>query len=371
MPSISARSIVAVSTLLAATAASYAGPHFIYFTDPDRDIFGRASWSAQQGFFGLYNFPNPGPATNPGKIAGMGGFGVFDDAGGGTLHILDGQADVSVAPRVHSLVLASYSSIINPQIVATGSPANAMDNPSDMIRDPVRNRWLVLDNPGVPLNPGPVDNVLSLPGGGVVNNLYTEPADNPGSAFFQDPVAVTRGAVTDEYMVLCRNGGVAGQGGSQDGNASALWRMTLDASGNVASMNLALDFTTAGLPGLVTGAVGMARVPGAGGAYSLFVTDSVTNSIYRLAFDSTGAYQNSTLVRSGFSGLGEIIFDPYRNQLIFAEEGARLIHEMNFDGSNLRVAVRDVRARGLHVIPTPGALPLLALGSLAALRRRR
>lgn len=167
----------------------------------------------------------------------------------------------------------------------------------------------------------------------------------------------------DEFFVITVNGGVLnGQGDENKG--SAIYHMTVDDTGaGTISMFADLSFTSFGN---ITFSRGITA-----DATNLYFTDGATGAIYGISQNDTGDLSTLFQVADGLTRPNDIIYNPYTNKLVFTDNFDQTISQMNLDGSGLEVLVSGVDARGLYIVPTPGAAALLGLGGLAMIRRRR
>jgi len=364
--SLSAAVAVLALSGIASAGVSYA-PGSVVFTDADGDRIGvsNVGLGLPNTTF-LHNLAGgPSAARNPSQIT-LGGDGAW--------YVGDGQFDVSQPGRIlriANLFGAPVESVLTSGI--PGDPGSVLDNPTGVRWDAARGNLVVIDNPGNAPNPGKADNLFLIDLGGAVQTSFTEPADNPGFPFYQDGNVSQPDRNTNNMFVVALNGGLANQGGSQFNNPGALWRMSFDGLGN-ATASLFYDFSDL-LPGTLVGQPkGMASRVNGDGSQDLFVTDDVTNSIYRIIVNSDGSFGGASSIFTNLAeatGLGEIQYDPFNNKLVFSSEGTQEILRINTDGSGLETIATGVRVRGIYIIPTPGAISLAGLAGLAMIRRRR
>jgi hypothetical protein len=161
-----------------------------------------------------------------------------------------------------------------------------------------------------------------------------------------------------------------------DGNfgiSSQIYAAQVDSVTGDVTVDRVVDFDgTATSFGPLTFVAGITSTTGGDGLTDLFVTDTFTDSIYRVDLDANGDFVSADLILDGLDDPQTIEFNPFRNSLIFHELGAMTISEVGLDGSGLTVLETGVvSARGIYIIPAPGAVALFGLGGLAAMRRRR
>ncbi len=363
---------VALALLTITTAASagisYA-PGTVVFVDAVGDRIGVCDVGQPFPNATFLHTINGGPsdARNPSQIT--------QDAAG-NWYVGDGQFDVSQPGRILKIT-GLFSGAPSESVFATGTlgdPTSVLDNPTGLHWDFARNKLLVIDNPGNAINPAKVarDNVFLIDTAGAIQTSFTEPADNPPAAYYQDGNAATPDRNTGNYFVVAPNGGVANQGGSQFNNPGVVWRMTFDAAGN-ATESVFFDFSDYG-SALVGQPIGICSAANPDNSQFLFVADNVTNGIYKLIVNPDGSFGGASLIFSNpaiANGLGEIQYDPYNNKLVFNSGGTQQIFRINTDGTSLEVLANGVGARGIYIIPTPGALTLASIATLILLPRRR
>ncbi|MDX2148589.1 MAG: PEP-CTERM sorting domain-containing protein [Planctomycetota bacterium] len=188
-----------------------------------------------------------------------------------------------------------------------------------------------------------------------------------------------------DFFVVATTGGRFIQGGgpppppaNQD-VSSIIYRVSVSADGLTATttelidtFNINLRFPFEGDPNNllpITDVRGITNIPGTD---SLFVTDQLTDSIWRIDLDAGGAYSNITQIVTGLTNPEAIEYNPFNNTLVFAQGGnADLLSQVNLDGTGLTTLASGVAVRGITIIPAPSALALLGLGGLAVARRRR
>ncbi|MBL0922697.1 MAG: hypothetical protein IBJ10_11305, partial [Phycisphaerales bacterium] len=200
--------------------------------------------------------------------------------------------------------------------------------------------------------------------GGDIVTTFDEDVGNPNLPRYRAGTRLVKASGSpDDFFVITVNGGVLnGQG--DEGKGSAIYRLTMDNAGNGAVALFAdLSFTNFGN---ITFARGITA-----DANNLYFTDGFTGAIYGISQSDTGDLSTLFQVASGLTRPNDIIFNPYTNKLVFTDNFDQTISQMNLDGSGLEVLVSGVDARGLYIIPTPGAAALLGLGGLAMIRRRR
>jgi len=174
------------------------------------------------------------------------------------------------------------------------------------------------------------------------------------------------------YYTANVNGGAFMDDMSNEGISSQIYRVEVDGSGATA-VSRVVDFDgSVGAFGPLTFVVGMTSARGQDGLTDLYVTDINTDSIYRVDLDANGDFVGVDQIVSGLDAPQVIEYNAFRNSLIFHEIGAQPISEVALDGSGLTVLENGVvSARGIHIIPAPGAAGLFGLAGLAAMRRRR
>ncbi len=208
---------------------------------------------------------------------------------------------------------------------------------------------------------------------GAMTQRFTEDVQSQVFPRYAAGTYITPDAVdSNVYYTANVNGGNFRNDMSNEGISSQIYRVEVDGGGNTA-VSRVVDFDgTVGAFGPLTFVVGITSALGNDGTTDLFVTDINSDAIYRVDVDLTGAFVGLDLIIDGLDDPQTIEYNPFRNTLIFHELGAQTISEVNLDGSGLNLLESGVvSARGIYVIPTPGAAGLFGLAGLAAMRRRR
>lgn len=333
------------------------------------------SASAQQSQFVFTNYEDPGidafvggsltrivDVTNPGaSLAGI-------VQVGSSFYFNDGAANFD--PALTSGLFRVDNPFGSPSItpVATGMP---IENPIGLQWDAARGNFFTVNNP-ILATPGGVEGILGITPGGTVTTVYEQDLSIPRPRY-QGASRLAREAFNDSYLVTSPNGSGAVVGTGELGTASALFRIDIDGSLSGES-TLVVDLGDTAVTGLaepLLDTAGLAVNPNNGLVY---LTDRHAGAIYEMTLDGSGAFESIRVLLDGLDTPEEIQYDPFNDRLVFDEsvvDGLGRISQVELDGSGLEVLVDGVETRGIAVIPAPASLSLLALGGLAAVRRRR
>jgi hypothetical protein len=265
--------------------------------------------------------------------------------------------------------------------VATVTSSNPTFNPIGGEYDPRADRYIQINNVGGGFGFGATDGIYAInPSTGSPTLLVAEPPTGSprprwsgGGYITQDPM----GAAGSFYAVATTGGRYVNPNGPpppppNQNVSSVVYRVDVNASGTAATITELFDTfiirnDTGGT--IVTDVRGITQKPGQN---SIWVTDQLTDSIWRIDIDGTGAYSGITQVVTGLDNPEVIQYDPYSDTLVFAQHGAtNALSRINLDGTGLTNLTTGVHIRGLEIIPTPGITSLLGLAGLLATRRRR
>jgi hypothetical protein len=294
----------------------------------------------------------------------------------------DGALYVANAPfpvsNPSSAAIYRVGNIWGTPSVSVFASSDPIQNPVGITYDAARSQFLTLNNAAGPIAQGGFDGVLGLANpSGAKNVLFTEGPNTGPRPRYEAGHHVIPDTTTGNFIISCVNGGSFAPVNS-DPDGSTLWYF--NAASNTVSLLADLSFS---LPGgeSITFATGMAM---ANGDNDLFVSNSRPNAgegaIYRVIRDDvSGAVTGVNLVLGGLTQPEQLLYNPYNGKLIVNERGnydgatpgVARIFEMNLDGTNVTTLATGMHARGLYVVPAPGSLALLGLGTLIATRRRR
>lgn len=264
--------------------------------------------------------------------------------------------------------------------VTTFASGDPLQNPVGITYDAARSQFITINNAQGPIAQGPFDGIVGVANpGGAKSILFNEGPNTGPRPRYEAGHHVIPDTTTGNFIISCTNGGTYAPINS-DPDGSTLWYF--NAASNTVSLLADLSFTLPG-GGSITQATGLAM---AAGDNDLFVADTRLNpgegGIYRVVRDDvTGAVTGVNLVLGGLTQPEQLLYNPYNGKLIVNERGnfsgefgppgvARLF-EMNLDGTGVTTLATGIHARGLYVVPAPGALALLGLSGLVAARRRR
>ncbi len=215
------------------------------------------------------------------------------------------------------------------------------------------------------------------PTNGAITEVFQEDRDNPPPRpRWTRGVNMVHDINSNDYFALALNGGIFedpnGPGDPLDRNfGSTLHRLSID-NNLVGSESLIVDLSDTSVTGLsrpITFARGIDINPNTG---ELYIADG-EGSIFVLTLDGSGNFQSITEIVSGLldERPGEILYNPFNGKLLFNTARGDQIFQVNTDGTGLELVIDNFDGGGLYVIPAPASLALMALGGLAATRRRR
>ena len=300
--------------------------------------------------------------TNPGAflagIVQVGSSFYFNDGAG--------DADPTLTSGLFRLDNPFGMPSITP--VATGRP---IENPIGLQWDAGRGNFITVNNPFTP-DASSVEGILGITPGGSVSTIFEQDLSVPRPRY-QGASRLAPEFGTSNYLVTSPNGSGAVVGPGELGTGSALYRIEIDGSLSGTS-SLVVDLADTSVTGLaepLLDTAGIAVNPTNGLVY---LTDRNAGAIYEMTLDGSGAFDSIRVLLDGLNEPEEIQYDPFNDRLVFDENlGTDLgrISQVELDGSGLRVLIEDVETRGIAIIPAPASLSLVALGGLAAMRRRR
>jgi len=220
------------------------------------------------------------------------------------------------------------------------------------------------------------DGIVGVSSGGVATQRFLEDVNSTDFPRYGGGVYITEDTIdSDRFYVTTVNGGAFRDSSTPNGNfgiSSQIYSATVAGDGSI-SVAQVVDFDgSVGAFGELTFVRGITSVANNSGGTDLYVTDGFTNAIYRVGVDSNGDYVSMDQIVDGLDNPTAIEYNPFRDSLIFHEIGAETISEINLDGTGLTLLESGVvSARGIYIIPAPGAAALFGLAGLAATRRRR
>lgn len=267
----------------------------------------------------------------------------------------------------------------------SGAGADPLQNPVDVVWNAAANHLLWVQNPFRRTGIGQIVN----------DGLYGSPIIGPSTTqFFAEDTSGPRPFYEagvymapdyqnpGSYYVTSLNGGSHVAAGD-DTQGSTLWRFTPN-YGNPAlsTLTLVADLSTTSLGMPIAQLRGVASRPGENALYvtnNFAYTGNAAAGVYKILLDGAGNYVDIMALNTTIVQPEAIEYNPFTGKLVIAsfdnldvngplDQGK--IYQMNLDGSGLQVLVEDF-ARDFYIIPTPGAIALLTLGGLVALRRRR
>lgn len=203
---------------------------------------------------------------------------------------------------------------------------------------------------------------------GAMTEVFVQPSKNdPPPAYRQGARIINDPSGAGDFIATSLNGGAFDSGGGDLNKGSTLWRINVDGGLNSsASLLVDLSFVT-GTP------ITFVRGVTAGPSGELYITDGGTETLYRIDLDGSGDFAGISPVVSiaGGSGMLDLIYHPGSDKLFFSTSLSDELYSVNLDGSGLSLIASNFEARNFYLVPAPGSLALLGLGSLVAMRRRR
>ncbi len=347
------KTTVAAATLLAVAGASLAQQSQFLYTDVNDPGIGGFLGGAHTRII---------DHTNPGAFLA----GIVQV--GGSFYFNDGAAnfDPALTSGLFRLDGAFGTPSISP--VATGMP---IENPIGLQWDAGRGNFITVNNPFSPIG-GSVDGILGITPGGTVTTVFEQDLSIPRPRY-QGASRLAADPTSSSYLVTSPNGSGAVVGSGELGNGSALFRMNIDGSLS-GTQELVVDLADTAVTGLAEPLLDTAGITVNPTSGLVYLTDRNQGAIYEMALDGSGAFDSIRMIIDGLNGPEEIQYDPFNDRLVFDENfgsGLGRISQVELDGSGLEMLVDGVDTRGIVVVPAPASLSLLALGGLAAVRRRR
>ncbi len=242
----------------------------------------------------------------------------------------------------------------NVSTFASGAPLN---NPIGIEWDRATSQFITVNNGDNP----PTEGIVGTNLGAFSSMLYTQ--NNAASrARYRDGADLSKDWRFGGYLVTSGNGGSGTVLPAPDGEPSSIWRFNPVSN----SMSLVADLSSTPF-GAIHQVRGVLMVPGG----DVVFTDQGTDSIYRMSLDGSGAMSSLSVLASGLSGPHRVEWNQYTNMLVFSEIDGDKISEIALDGTGYNVLGTGMDARGLYIVPSPGALGALGMAGLALARRRR
>lgn len=299
---------------------------------------------------------------------------------GGDLYVANGPSPIQNPASTAGIY--RISNIFGTPTTTFFGGGDPLQNPVGIIYDAPRSQFIAVSNPAGPVAQGKRDGIFTVanPSGAVTERFVEPDIFSAGRPRYEAGHHIVADPTTGNYIVSCYNGGVFAPVNT-DPDGSTLWYF--NAATNSVSLLADLSFSLSG-GGSITRLTGMATIPGDN---DLFVADTQfgpgESSIYRVVRDDvTGAVTAVNLVLGGLYQAEQLLFNPFSGKLLVNERanydgglgfpaGTPRIFEMNLDGSGVTTLATGMHARGLYVVPAPGAVALIGMAGLAAARRRR
>jgi len=245
-----------------------------------------------------------------------------------------------------------------------------LQNPIGLVYHPASHNLLAVNNPPEgDMTQAAFDGILGYHlVSGAMTEVFVQPSKNdPPPAYRQGARIINDPSGAGDFIATSLNGGAFDSGGGDLNKGSTLWRINVDGGLNSsASLLVDLSFVT-GTP------ITFVRGVTAGPSGELYITDGGTETLYRIDLDGSGDFAGISPVVSiaGGSGMLDLIYHPGSDKLFFSTSLSDELYSVNLDGSGLSLIASNFEARNFYLVPAPGSLALLGLGSLVAMRRRR
>jgi hypothetical protein len=285
------------------------------------------------------------------------------------------------------------SSIIQIDGLFSGAPTASNLAVGGLIQNPVGLRYdanvgrlVALTNPGTFSNPAPpqqIEGIVTIGLDGSTELAYEENFFQP-TPRWQAAGRMAAEPGTNNWFAITVNGGVfsSGQPEGTIADGSVLHRFAIAGDGS-ATPEIVVDLSAPdivaelGFP--LTFSRGVTAVDN-GATTDVYVLDNA-EGIFKVSLDANGDFESISPFLPGLRGGREIVYDPFNNALVFNyfadEPGAFVVPDDEklvryyLDTGVTELLAEGIGIQGLWVVPAPGSVALLALGGLAATRRRR
>lgn len=329
----------------------------IIFTDAMSDTVNLISGGP--GFSQLYQFADPGNEIRLGDITRANGR-YYVGSGVGLI------ADPAVG---FVFELDNLFGATSQSTVVSSDPAQ---NPLGLEFHNKSNKLVMVNNPAQSdMTPNEQDGIygISLDGGtfGDANTIFDEDVGSTTFPRYQAGAGSTRDRndLSKFYIATVNGGATGGNPGGDEAKGSAIYTITLDASGGPANPSLLFDFSNTSF-----GAITFVRDVATDGS-NLYIGDGFTGAIYSISLSDPGDLSTLTLIKDGLTRPQNLIYNQYTDKLVWSDNFDEAIYQMNLDGTGMETLATGINARGFYIVPTPGAVALFGLAGLAGVRRRR
>lgn len=351
-------SLLAVGAAAGLSSSALAvGNGDIIFTDAMSDTVNLISGGP--GFSQLYQFADPGDEIRLADITRANGryyvgsgFGIISDPAVGFVFELDNLFGAT-----------SQSTVVS------SDPAQ---NPLGLEFHSKSNKLVMVNNPAQSaMAPNEQDGIygISLDGGsfGTTNQIFDEDVGSTTFPRYQAGAGTTRDRNNPNtfYVATVNGGATGGTAGGDEVKGSAIYSVTLDASGGPANPSLLFDFSNTSF-----GEITFVRDVTTDGS-NLYIGDGFSGAIYSISLADPGDLSTLSLVKDGLTRPQNLIYNQFTDKLVWSDNFDEAIYQMDLDGSNMETLATGINARGFYIVPTPGAVALFGLAGIAGVRRRR
>ncbi len=258
-------------------------------------------------------------------------------------------------------------------VLKSGDP---IQNPNHHIYHAPYNGLVTINNPGVqePL-PNRSEGIYNINASTGATTLMHAEAPGTNFPFYNAGGAIAHwsGHANQFFMTAVEGSPTIAPGFTQ--RASTLHRLDVNPGTLAGTETLLLDMGNTAQTGFskpIGRANGIANV-----GDSLFIAtfdfeDNVSR-VFRADLTPGGTVGSFTLLLNNLPFINDIVYNPFSNKLALGDRSATPgIWEVDVNGANLTKILNDgTLPQRLAVVPAPGALMLLGLGTLVAARRKR
>lgn len=283
------------------------------------------------------------------------------------------QQPVNTVPTMYTIDNWFAGPAIN-TVLHVGDP---LQNPNMHIYHGAYNGVIAVNNPGVqePL-PNRAEGIFHINANtGAATQMYGEGSGGTVLPFYNAGGAITHwtGNANRFFMTAVEGSSTIAPGFTQ--RASTLHRLDVNPGTLAGTETLLLDMGNTAQTGYskpIGRANGIANV-GDSLYIATFDFEDNVSRIFRADLTPAGTVSSFTLMLDNLPFINDIIYNPYNNKLALGDRSATPgIWEVDLNGANLTKILNDgTLPQRLAVVPAPGALMLLGVGTLVAARRKR